>query len=186
MLAANSGVLANSSAAQKSMAMRLSSYFPSHIAHRTLATTSRRCAEETHPTSVTASMQQTEESTNQDRYTSGSRAPARRNAPLPPYKVWIQSQGKAFERPPPGRGPFWIGDSPFPLNPSFSPPAPLSHQVKETMKELHWKDPQRNSVHALSQRFKVSKERVVAILRLMALESEQEREVSVEKRSTRG
>lgn len=98
---------------------------------------------------------------------------------LPPYKQWIRGAGRAaFEKPPPGRGPFWIGETPFPLNPSFKPPAPLSHSVKMAMLNLHWSDPHKNSVHTLSSRFRVPVERVTAVLRLMALETEYQKGVS--------
>lgn len=129
------------------------------------------------PTSLTSSTQQslTTEGQGFHREEQSSR---RSPSGLPPYPEWKRSQGKAFEKPPPGQGPFWLGPTPFPLNPSFAPPPPVSHAVKETMWKLHTADPQKHSVRVLSVRFGIPMERVVAILRLMALEAEYRREVS--------
>ncbi|PWN94166.1 hypothetical protein FA10DRAFT_264734 [Acaromyces ingoldii] len=97
--------------------------------------------------------------------------PQRANV-LPPYPEWVSGQGKAYESAPVGRGPFWIGSTPFPLNPTFNPPPPLSQAVRDQMWSLHSQNPSANSVRVLSGRFGVQMERVTAVLRLKALEHE--------------
>jgi hypothetical protein len=56
------------------------------------------------------------------------------------------------------------------LNPSFEPPPPLPNVLKKEMYDLYMKDPEANSVRALSQRFHVGMKRVDAILRLKGME----------------
>lgn len=107
----------------------------------------------------------------------GGRRPVRSSPILPPYQEWFSGDGKQYEEAPPGRGPFWIGDTPFPLNPSFDPPPPLSRDQKLTIWKLHSSDPE-NSIRVLSGKFGISMERIRAILRLQALESEWTQEVS--------
>ncbi|KAF8628248.1 hypothetical protein AX15_004023 [Amanita polypyramis BW_CC] len=66
----------------------------------------------------------------------------------------------------------WLGgEVPFPMNPSFLPPAPLSDAVRTRMYQEFMRDPVRNSVRVLSQRYHVSLKRVDAILRLKGLEN---------------
>lgn len=103
--------------------------------------------------------------------------PQRANV-LPPYPEWVSGQGKAYESAPVGRGPFWIGSTPFPLNPTFNPPPPLSQAVRDQMWSLHSQNPSANSVRVLSGRFGVQMERVTAVLRLKALEHEFVKKVS--------
>ncbi|THV06579.1 hypothetical protein K435DRAFT_815949 [Dendrothele bispora CBS 962.96] len=65
----------------------------------------------------------------------------------------------------------WLGGSiPFPMNKSFRPPPPLSDKQREHMYKLYHKDPIKNSVRALSERFHLSLKRVDAILRLKGME----------------
>ena len=143
------------------------------------------------PTSLTSSTQQVEtsvESGQQHDSMGGDRSESNpsprqsgRRENLPPYPVWRNSIGKQYEHPPPGsKGPFWIGETPFPLNPSFNPPAPVAHKTKEDMWKLHSSDPSTNNIRKLSTQFGIPKERVIAILRLMALEKEFKKEVSCE------
>ncbi|UZJ51228.1 hypothetical protein CBS101457_000548 [Exobasidium rhododendri] len=101
----------------------------------------------------------------------GRRRPARVSPLPPPYKEWFSGEGKQYEDAPPGRGPFWIGETPFPLNPSFDPPPPLSQRQKQSIWTLHSSDPA-NTIRVLSGKFGISMERIHAILRLQALESE--------------
>ncbi|PWN37334.1 uncharacterized protein FA14DRAFT_159432 [Meira miltonrushii] len=135
------------------------------------------------PTSMTSSEQQAETSVEAGHQygamgegasepSAGPRTSGRRDN-LPPYPVWRNSIGKQYERPPPGsKGPFWIGETPFPLNPSFNPPAPVAHATKEDMWKLHTSNPSTYNVRKLSGQFGIPIERVLAILRLMALEKE--------------
>ncbi|KAJ7922923.1 eukaryotic mitochondrial regulator protein-domain-containing protein, partial [Mycena leptocephala] len=59
---------------------------------------------------------------------------------------------------------------PFPLNPSFKPPAPISDAIRSRMYTDYMLDPETNSVRALSQKYHISLKRVEAILRLKGLE----------------
>lgn len=97
---------------------------------------------------------------------------------LPPYPEWIQSDGKKYEDAPRGRGPFWLGETPFPLNPSFDPPPPIAQSQKRNLWKLHQSDPA-NTVRVLSGKYGISMERLRAILRLQALETEWNRKVSI-------
>ncbi|KAJ6623165.1 eukaryotic mitochondrial regulator protein-domain-containing protein [Mycena sp. CBHHK59/15] len=68
----------------------------------------------------------------------------------------------------------WMGeteDAPFPMNPSFKPPTPISDTVRTRMYSQYMKDPQKHSIRALSQEHHVSLKRVEAILRLKGLEA---------------
>lgn len=105
----------------------------------------------------------------------GGRRMARR--PLPPYREWLKGEGLQYRYPPPGRGPHWLGETPFPLNPAFSPPPPIHQKVRDDMWRLHTSDPAQWTVRSLSNQFRVSLERTEAILRLKALEEEFKKEV---------
>ncbi|TFK56771.1 hypothetical protein OE88DRAFT_1603966, partial [Heliocybe sulcata] len=60
---------------------------------------------------------------------------------------------------------------PFPLNPSFRPPAPLSDRLRKQIWEDFIADPDVNGVRELSSRYGLSMKRVDAILRLKGLEA---------------
>ncbi|TFK41967.1 eukaryotic mitochondrial regulator protein-domain-containing protein [Crucibulum laeve] len=67
----------------------------------------------------------------------------------------------------------WLGNEvPFPMNPTFKPPPPLSSEIRERMYNAFMQDPEKNSVRALAQRYHVSIKRVDAILRLKGLEKD--------------
>ncbi|SPO45374.1 uncharacterized protein PSANT_03060 [Moesziomyces antarcticus] len=91
---------------------------------------------------------------------------------LAPFDEWIQSDARAYKQPKPGMGPNWIGDTPFPLNPSFNPPAPVRQSTKSEIWRLHTSDPATYTIRALSDKFSVGLQRMEAILRLKALEVE--------------
>ncbi|KAI0029487.1 eukaryotic mitochondrial regulator protein-domain-containing protein, partial [Vararia minispora EC-137] len=59
---------------------------------------------------------------------------------------------------------------PFPLNPTFRPPVPISDEVKSHIYLLFMRDPKTNSVRALSEKYHISMKRIDAILRLKGLE----------------
>lgn len=59
---------------------------------------------------------------------------------------------------------------PFPMNPSFKPPPPLSDIVRQKIYNEFMADPKKNNVRALSQRYHLSLKRIDAILRLKGLE----------------
>ncbi|KAN0065654.1 hypothetical protein ACQY0O_000784 [Thecaphora frezii] len=68
---------------------------------------------------------------------------------------------------------------PFPLNPAFNPPPPLRASVKAEIWQLHASDPAKWTIPALSQKFSIGKERMEAVLRLKALETEWASQVSI-------
>ncbi|KAA1467779.1 hypothetical protein DENSPDRAFT_832918 [Dentipellis sp. KUC8613] len=66
----------------------------------------------------------------------------------------------------------WLGNHiPFPLNPSFQPPTPISDQLRTSLYNLYMDDPEANSVRELARRYHLSIKRVDAILRLKGLEA---------------
>ncbi|TFK26676.1 hypothetical protein FA15DRAFT_667149 [Coprinopsis marcescibilis] len=65
----------------------------------------------------------------------------------------------------------WLAPStPFPMNPSFRPPPPISDAQREVMYSMYMSDPEMYSVRALAQKYNLSIKRVDAILRLKGLE----------------
>ncbi|KAJ1026891.1 hypothetical protein NDA16_002185 [Ustilago loliicola] len=91
---------------------------------------------------------------------------------LAPFDEWIQSDARVYKQPKPGMGPNWIGDTPFPLNPSFNPPPPVRQGTKTEIWRLHTSDPAQWTIRALSEKFSIGLQRMEAILRLKALESD--------------
>jgi hypothetical protein len=59
---------------------------------------------------------------------------------------------------------------PFPINPSFKPPLPVSDELRTSLYQQFMTDPEKNSVRVLAQRNHLSMQRVDAILRLKGLE----------------
>jgi hypothetical protein len=59
---------------------------------------------------------------------------------------------------------------PFPLNPSFKPPTPVSNALRNTLYQSFMANPKANSVRSLASRYHLSIKRVDAILRLKGLE----------------
>lgn len=59
---------------------------------------------------------------------------------------------------------------PFPLNPSFKPPTPLSDELRTRLYRAYMSNPKLNSVRALAARHNISIKRVDAILRLKGME----------------
>lgn len=81
---------------------------------------------------------------------------------------WSEEVAPDFRDPKPRN---WLGgDVPFPLNPSFKPPIPLSDALRTQLYQSFMRDPETNSVRALSSRHNISIKRVDAILRLKGLE----------------
>lgn len=91
---------------------------------------------------------------------------------LAPFDEWIHSDARVYKHPKPGMGPNWIGDTPFPLNPSFNPPPPVRQGTKAEIWRLHTSNPAQWTIRALSEKFSIGLQRMEAILRLQALESE--------------
>ncbi|KAF8640706.1 hypothetical protein AX17_000362 [Amanita inopinata Kibby_2008] len=85
------------------------------------------------------------------------------------YAEFMRSIGEVYLHASPRK---WLGgEVPFPMNPSFLPPAPISDAVRTQMYQEFMRDPVKNSVRALSQKYHVSLKRVDAILRLKGLEN---------------
>ncbi|KAL1748933.1 eukaryotic mitochondrial regulator protein-domain-containing protein [Schizophyllum fasciatum] len=89
------------------------------------------------------------------------------------YKEFMQTVGQKYRDVDINNKNNWLSAdklSPFPMNPSFRPPPPISDGKKELMWTLFHQDPDANSQLALSRKFGVSLKRVDAILRLKGLE----------------
>ncbi|RDX51203.1 hypothetical protein OH76DRAFT_1436396 [Lentinus brumalis] len=87
----------------------------------------------------------------------------------PSYAVWLRTEGIKYKEP--HRPKNWLGgEVPFPLNPSFKPPTPISDAVKTAIWDEYMADPSRSDVRHLAQRHGLSIPRVEAILRLKGLE----------------
>ncbi|KAF8433535.1 eukaryotic mitochondrial regulator protein-domain-containing protein [Boletus edulis BED1] len=85
-----------------------------------------------------------------------------------PYEHFIKNVAPSFREPSPRN---WLGrDVPFPLNPSFKPPIPLSDGLRTRLYRAYMIDPKLNSVRALAARHNISIKRVDAILRLKGME----------------
>ncbi|KAI0684764.1 eukaryotic mitochondrial regulator protein-domain-containing protein, partial [Cytidiella melzeri] len=65
----------------------------------------------------------------------------------------------------------WLGGNrPFPLNPTFQPPAPISDELKDVIYEKFMDNPAQNGVRELAALYGLSIKRVDAVLRLKGLE----------------
>ncbi|KAG6868570.1 hypothetical protein C0993_001017 [Termitomyces sp. T159_Od127] len=86
------------------------------------------------------------------------------------YKEFMSAAGESFRK---ADGPNkWLGGRPFPMNPSFKPPPPVSDAVRTAIYKSYMADPIANDVRALSQKFHLSLKRVDAILRLKGMEAD--------------
>ncbi|KAI5481552.1 ribosomal protein S35, mitochondrial protein [Pseudohyphozyma bogoriensis] len=92
------------------------------------------------------------------------------------YRAWLKDEGLRFRDPLKGRT-NWIGDTPFPLNPTFSPRAPLADSLKTRIYNAYRFNilkPEKPSdsvvVRAVAQKFGVGMDRVRAVVRLKELE----------------
>ncbi|GJJ11308.1 hypothetical protein Clacol_005540 [Clathrus columnatus] len=87
------------------------------------------------------------------------------------FGSWLESQGRKFQYPS-FTGPKWLGGNvPFPLNPTFKPPPPLSDRVRDTIYRAYVSNPAANDLRVLSVRYGISIPRVDAILKLKSLEA---------------
>jgi hypothetical protein len=59
-----------------------------------------------------------------------------------------------------------VHSQPFPMNPSFLPPIPISDALRTKMYKEYMADPLKNSVRELARKYHLSIKRVDAILRL--------------------
>ncbi|GAA6017919.1 hypothetical protein JCM11491_001216 [Sporobolomyces phaffii] len=91
------------------------------------------------------------------------------------YNAWLNGEGARFRKGIKGR-PNWIGDSPFPLNPSFKPNPPLADEIKTKIYNAYVHNiliknaTDSQVVRAVSSKFGVAMDRVRAIIRLKELE----------------
>ncbi|GAA5976536.1 hypothetical protein JCM10908_005535 [Rhodotorula pacifica] len=91
------------------------------------------------------------------------------------YRAWLSGEGSRYRRPLQGK-PNWIGDTPFPLNPTFNPLPPLADVTKTRIYNAYLhnilqKDATDSQVvRAVSTKFGVAMDRVRAIVRLKELE----------------
>ncbi|KAJ8483155.1 hypothetical protein ONZ51_g4888 [Trametes cubensis] len=87
----------------------------------------------------------------------------------PEYGVWLRKEGVKYREPHKPKN--WLGgEVPFPLNPTFKPPTPLSDDVRTAIWREYMLDPVQYDVRKLAQRHGLSIARVDAILRLKGLE----------------
>lgn len=105
----------------------------------------------------------------------------------PSYETWLQGPGRQFKDPHRPRN--WLGGQvveylsssivfspdtslqPFPLNPTFKPPTPVSDELRTLIYTQYMANPAGNGVRALASRYGLSMKRVDAILRLKGLEA---------------
>ncbi|KAF8167492.1 eukaryotic mitochondrial regulator protein-domain-containing protein [Crassisporium funariophilum] len=84
------------------------------------------------------------------------------------YRQFLEKIGFQYKHAEPQN---WLGDKvPFPMNPTFKPPPPISDVQRNTMYRLFMENPKQNNVRHLSKKFNLSLKRVTAILRLKGLE----------------
>ncbi|KAF8808017.1 hypothetical protein BYT27DRAFT_7190108 [Phlegmacium glaucopus] len=83
------------------------------------------------------------------------------------YRQFLEEIGHKYKFSAPQ---LWLGNKPFPMNPSFKPPPPISDKQRETIYRLYWLNPRQYNIRKLSKIFNISLKRVTAILRLKSLE----------------
>ncbi|KAI1793146.1 eukaryotic mitochondrial regulator protein-domain-containing protein [Ganoderma leucocontextum] len=87
----------------------------------------------------------------------------------PSYAQWLRTEGIKYKEA--HRPNNWLGgEVPFPLNPSFKPPTPISDSIRTAIWNDYIADPAVFNVRVLAQRHGLSIARVDAILRLKGLE----------------
>lgn len=103
------------------------------------------------------------------------------------YRAWIEGEGRQFRESHRPRN--WLGGNvtvelapacchsrlltlhqPFPLNPTFKPPSPVSDETRTAIYQQFMTDPSKNNVRELAALHGLSIARVDAILRLKGLE----------------
>ncbi|EIW63926.1 uncharacterized protein TRAVEDRAFT_61766 [Trametes versicolor FP-101664 SS1] len=92
----------------------------------------------------------------------------------PSYALWLRTEGVKYKEP--HRPNNWLGGEPFPLNPTFKPPTPISDTVRGAIWNEYMRDPEKFNVRVLAQRHGLSIARVDAILRLKGLEEQWRKE----------
>ncbi|BGP14431.1 hypothetical protein JCM10213_004554 [Rhodosporidiobolus nylandii] len=93
------------------------------------------------------------------------------------YRAWLNGEGARFRKGIAGKT-NWIGETPFPLNPTFNPLPPLADSIKTKiynayLSNILLKDATDSQVvRAVSAKHGVSMDRVRAIIRLKELEKQ--------------
>ncbi|WOO79774.1 uncharacterized protein LOC62_02G003290 [Vanrija pseudolonga] len=92
------------------------------------------------------------------------------------YNTWLSEVGWQYKTPERGAKAKWLGgDVPFESNPSFKPPPPLSNDLQNIIyKELR---AGKKTLGEISQAYSISKNRILAIGKLKAVEEEFRRQV---------
>lgn len=92
------------------------------------------------------------------------------------YRAWLEGEGRQFKEHHRSRN--WLGGdvTPFPLNPTFKPPPPVSDATRTLIYQQFMADPTKNSVRELAALHGLSIARVDAILRLKGLEEHWKKE----------
>ncbi|GAA5855942.1 hypothetical protein JCM8547_000423 [Rhodosporidiobolus lusitaniae] len=145
---------------------------------RAFSSTSRRAQESSSSTEATADNASSADAGAVDAAASDAQArqqPAGKQAKG--FRAWLSGEGSRFRKGIPGRT-NWIGETPFPLNPTFAPLPPLADSIKTKIYNAYLhnillKDASdAQVVRAVSAKFGVSMDRVRAIIRLKELEKQ--------------
>ncbi|KAF8599552.1 hypothetical protein BDV93DRAFT_609141 [Ceratobasidium sp. AG-I] len=108
---------------------------------------------------------------------------------------WFRGEGLPYLNPTPGKSNWLGGDVPFPDNPTFRPPPPLSDVVKSAVYDRYLKtletgrskaQAHEQTVRALSEKFGISIARVEAIIRLKQHEQEYQKGKKIQHAFQRG
>jgi len=84
----------------------------------------------------------------------------------PLYREWLSTIGAQFKEPK-LHATNWLGGKwPFPLNPTFKPPPPLSDALRNSIFGAWLRDPNVNNPRRLAAQYGISIKRVEAIIRL--------------------
>ncbi|KAI6031367.1 eukaryotic mitochondrial regulator protein-domain-containing protein [Pisolithus microcarpus] len=156
---------------------------PRRLAAQQLAYLPRRCAQKTFSSSSTRFLRRHRSSEEQeedlfgieieDEVTQTQEGEYRPKSST--FWQWLEGVGPNFRDPKPRN---WLGgDVPFPLNPSFKPPTPLSDALRTQLYQ---------SYMPLSSRHSISIKRVDAILRLKGLEEAWKKRKPLQTGFTRG
>ena len=87
------------------------------------------------------------------------------------YDKWLYKVGWQYKTPERGAPAKWLGDSvPFPTNPSFRPPPPLSNDLQDIL--IADVRTGKRTIGQIAQQYNVSKARIEAIRKLKAVEDE--------------
>ncbi|PVU97285.1 hypothetical protein BB561_000619 [Smittium simulii] len=89
-------------------------------------------------------------------------------------KDWLQGEGSAYKEAKMGETNFLKNRCPFPANPYFQPKPPMSDLLKNRIYKDYLFNPRINTPRVLGGKYKTSIKRIEAILKLKAIENQQE------------